>query len=284
MRKLSLPLFALMALAPLPAAAGPLVADAGMARYALAADEALFLAQLDPSSRAVFESAIGDDFGAAGGFWSDIMAGALQLRREDGDTAEVLWFNPVFEAGLASRWQREGERWHVIAAVPVTGETLRGEPALPVLPGWMDSDGLALGLASAAAAIWPAAQAADWFGADSTGAGSVAITRVLLARTALAEMTRAPGFAAARGELRAWLVGRSDATLPPPLRDALARIGSDARLTLRPVSALYRAEGWTVTLQSPDAPRIAWLAHFGIGADGTASTLAFETVDLGSGQ
>jgi hypothetical protein len=288
MRRLLLPFAALAALlpanAPTAALAGPLVADAGMARYALAADEQLLLDALDPASRAVFATALGDDFGAAGSLWSDIIAGALQVRREDGDQAEVLWFNPLFEAGLASRWQRRGETWQAVAAIPVTAESLRQTSALAVNPLWMDAEFPGAELERSAAEFWALAAQGDWFASDPRGTGAVALSRVILARSSVQEMLMAPGMDRAGRHLREVLVERPDDELPLALQNVLGRMGAEARLSLRPIAALFRAGGWSLAMQSPDAPRLALLVHFNAVGSEPTRVMAIETIDLGSGE
>jgi hypothetical protein len=273
-----------LALLAAPAAAGPLAVDAGLARYQLAASEELLLERLDPISRATFAAALGDDYGAAAGFWSDIIAGSMQVRLEDGDTADVLWYNPLFEAGLASRWRRVGDDWQAIAATPVTAETLRGGTAVVAPVDWDRAPVLKQAIEATARADWEVARSGGWFDHGATGAGSAAIARAYAARASLLSMQAAPGYADARIRLHELLVTTPDRSLPRELAAALGRIGTDARLTLRPIAAFRRVDGWTMALQSPDAPRHLLLAHFGGGsAQASAQILGIQRVELGDG-
>ncbi|MEI9905021.1 MAG: hypothetical protein WDN06_14450 [Asticcacaulis sp.] len=52
------------------------------------------------------------------------------------------------------------------------------------------------------------------------------------------------------------------ARLPVAMRRGLAKYGDDARSTMGPVAAYRRKDGWTLVMQSPEAPQIAWLIHF----------------------
>lgn len=268
---------AVLSLCSVPAQAEELVAHAGLARYALAADQGAFLDWLDPQSRAVFAAAMGGDHGALGLWWSQAMAGAVQMRREDGDLAETLWFNPLFDAGLAARWQRQGDRWVAQAAVPITGATLRGDRATA------ETD--MAGLPALAARTWAAAADDDWLGHDATNSGTAVLTRIGTLRTALDLLRAAPGYEDAGVMARTALVTGSDAGLPADIRTALARVGTNARLSLRPVAGFRRADGWTMALQSPDAPMLTWLVDFADAADGGAATITgYRVLNLGDVQ
>ena len=51
-------------------------------------------------------------------------------------------------------------------------------------------------------------------------------------------------------------------------------MGQAARLTLRPVAAIRRRDGWSVVLQSPDAVAVAFMAHFADPPTGGEARLA----------
>jgi hypothetical protein len=280
---------ALAALASLlaapPVAAGPLVADAGLARYALAADQGTFLDWLDPASRAVFAAAMGGDHGGLGAYWSLLMVGAVQMRREGADSAETLWFNPLFDAGLAARWRRSGDDWVAIAASPVTGELLRGElrSAGPLV--WRAGGGIKAQAEARARRSWQGARAAGWLDRDLTDAGTAALRRAAQARGGLDAMRIAPGYDDAGIMARAALVTGDEAALPADVRRGLAVTGERARLSLRPVAGFRRSDGWTMALQSPDAPMLAWLVHFADPAPGGAATIrGYQLLNLGDGR
>lgn len=264
-----------------PARAEPLYAHAGLARYSLAANQGAFLDWLDPVSAQAFSSAMGGDHGELGDWWSQLLVGAVQLRREDGDLAETLWFNPLFDAGLATRWERSGDRWIATVVVPVTGEVLRGEPVSlqPVLP----TGNFRAAAEALAARTWPAAQQASWLGVDQTGLGTAVLRRIGAARAGLNGLRAAPGYESAGVMARTALVTGDESALPEPVRRALHAMGADARLTLRPVSGYPRADGWTMALQSPDAPMLAWLVHFAdpAAAGEPASIAGYQMLNLG---
>jgi hypothetical protein len=288
MRRLLLPFAALAALlpanAPTAALAGPLVADAGMARYALAADQQYLFEWLDPASAAVLADALGGENAALGHYWSTLMAGAVQMRREDAEAGETLWFNPLFDAGLAIAWEPSSTGWVAVAAVPVTGEMLRGEPfsALPVSYAGSIKDEAE----ARARATWAAAAAGPWVANDATSAGLVVLSRVMDGQDGLDGLRASEGYETAGMMVRELLAGTDDRALAAPLRDALALMGPDARLSLRPVAGWRRADGWTMALQSPDAPMLTWLAHFtDPAAEGQAATLAaLQIANLGDVQ
>ena len=264
-----------------PVAAEPLYAHAGLARYALAADQGTFLDWLDPESAGVFAAAMGGDHGELGSWWSHLMAGAVQVRREDGDLAETLWFNPLLDAGLATRWEQRAGGWVAIAVVPVTGAVLRGEPlaVAPTLP----VGNLRQAMEALAARTWPAAEQASWFAFDQTGVGTAVVRRIGAARAGLNAMRATAGYETAGVLARDALVTGDETALDLPVRRALHAMGAEARLTLRPVSAYPRPDGWTLALQSPDAPMLAWLVHFADpAAPGAAATIAgFQLLNLG---
>lgn len=283
MRKGLTAVLALMGvLAAAPALTEDLFARAGLARYALAADQGRFLDWLDPASREVFARAMGGDHGGLGASWSQLMAGAVQLRREDADLAETLWFNPLFDAGLAARWEKRGDAWVAIAAVPVTGERLRGEP-LSLEPVHYTGGSIRQQAEALAARTWRVAAGADWLGADATDNGTAVLARVGAARSGLDGLRIAPGYDTAGAMVRAALVTGDESRLPPEVRVALGRMGSAARLSLRPVAGYRRTDGWTMALQSPDAPMLGWLVHFRDPAvAGAAATIAgYQVLNLG---
>lgn len=265
----------------IPARADDLVAHAGLARYALAADEGAFLDWLDPQSRAVFTAALGGDHGALGDLWSQLMAGAIQMRREDAYLAETLWFNPLFDAGLAARWERRGDQWIAVAAIPITGEMLRGEPLTqePVrFAGSIRDSAQTLAVRS-----WAAAADTDWLALPATNSGTAVLARMGAALTDLDLLRASPGYEDAGITARTALATGDDSALPPPIRASLQRMGDTARLSLRPVAGYRRVDGWTMALQSPDAPMLAWLVHFAdpAEADAPASVLGYQLLNLG---
>jgi hypothetical protein len=268
-----------------PAAAPPLAAISGAARYRLSASPAMLIEGLDARSQAVFAEALGLADPGIGALWSQVMTGALQVRREAADSADTLWFNPVLDTGLVVRWVREGEGWTAIAAAPVLGETLRGEAGFAAgAPGWATGAGnLGQALKAHSARSFAAADAGSWNRLFEAAPASpvAAVVRPALASRALDRMTGTDGYEGSLRLLHRLLVTDDPAArrLPAALAASLAEFGEAARLTLRPVTALRRADGWTVVLQSPDAPAVAWLAHFTDPATGEpALPAAFSSV------
>ena len=275
-----------------PAADVPLAAVAGAARYRLSASSDLLLQGLDPDSSAVFaERLMVDRERPLGLLWTQLAAGALQVRRESGGSADTLWFNPALDAGLLVRWTRVGGGWRAVAVAPFLGETLRGEAARDVAtPPWAQTDGdLARSLDEAARRSFAAAARVDWNPLFDAGAREelAVLARLAHARDALGDADLAPGYAGIAARLRRLLIvdDPGAAGLPDAVRSGLARLGSTARQSLRPVGALRRPDGWTVIVQSPDAPAIAWLVHFADPRAGQwAAVAAIAAVQLNDGE
>ena len=277
----------------------PLVAVAGAARYQMAAATPIMLDRLDPASRAVLSEALGASDRSPGPLWSRLMTGAVQMRREAADTAQTLWFNPVLDGGFVVRWRRGGNGWTAIAAAPVLGQRIRNQSngadpsvAWPSVAwpsvAWIDSGGsLPDALFASARRSFAAAEAESWDRLFEPGGGDepVLLARALSAERGLHDMARAPGYSQSLGLLHRLLVTDDPwlRKLPAQMRDGLTDMGEEARATLRPVTAIRRADGWTVVLQSPDAPAIAWLAHFVDPPAGEPALPArFNVVGLGS--
>ncbi len=290
MSGLSLLLAAMLAQQPAPVAPAPppLVAVAGAARYRLSSSSDLLLEYLDEESRAVFAQGLRvDQERPLGLLWSQLMAGAVQVRRETGDSAETLWFNPALDVGILARWARGPDGWRATAVAPVLGERLRGEPIADVVtPGWAKREGdLAAALEAAGEATFAAAGRAPWtalFAPDENEVGA-AVGRLMAARGAVRTMEDAPGYGVSLALFRRVLTGADDsAALPAPVAASLTNFGATARRTLRPVSALRYGEGWILVLQSPDAPAVSWLVHFTDPAPGAAAQpQAFGVAMLG---
>ena len=137
--------------------------------------------------------------------WAVIAAGAIETDRESSDGAVTLWFNPVFDAGLAVRWTRTAQGWTPAAGAPVTGELLRGEPlsryarsgslAWPAAAGAMAQSLAAAALRDDRAALAGASPAAlDAPAQDRTAWTWVALARVDQAARAMRLMAMRPGY------------------------------------------------------------------------------------------
>ncbi|HZL00754.1 MAG TPA: hypothetical protein VFC47_12735, partial [Caulobacteraceae bacterium] len=272
--------------------AGPttasLVLSAGAARYMLAASPDRLLGAVDPVSWVALNRAL-----RPGGtkiddpLWADLVAGSVQTRRERADVGETLWFNPVFDAGLAMAWRRTSDGWIVVAAVPVLGETLRGE-RLAAHPldgrvGWPHAGrSLRLALGGEASASDADAERGGWsalFGETPQARAAsflVAMARVSRARFAMRAMAHTPGYRSAIADARNALAGGEAARLATggAARRELVSMGAAGRSTLRAVDAIRRPDGWSLVLQSPDAPGLAWFAHLSDPPDGKAARVA----------
>ena len=272
-----------------PTAPTRLQVAAAIARLAIAQSPSHWLDSLSlapPTLVAALEPT-GDD--AFDRDWAVIAAGAIETDRESSDGAVTLWFNPVFDAGLAVRWTRTAQGWTPAAGAPVTGELLRGEPlsryarsgslAWPAAAGAMAQSLAAAALRDDRAALagaWPAALDAP--AQDRTAWTWVALARVDQAARAMRLMAMRPGYGDAAFRVRRALVEADPAGLAPQVQRDLGRMGEAGLIELQPVAALRRQDGWSLVLQSRAAVGAAWFAHFSDPAPGRAADLAGFTV------
>ncbi len=271
-------------------APGDLIVTAGAARYSLSSGHSA-LAMLDETSRGLFVRNLRLDDPAMAALWGRVLTGAVQIRHESGDAADTLWFNPLFDGGVAAHWTRVDGLWRAQAVEPVTGGALRGE-AGPVTPhglAWLNGGGdMGKALAGAAQATFAAADKADWAAFYTTpGNDLAAVMRAYEGNAGLYRMIETPGYAAALPLLDHLMISDDPAAdkLPAALQKDLAVYGDTARRTLSPVAAYRRKDGWTVAMQSPDAPQVVWLIHFADPKGGDpAMPRGFEAVGTGPAQ
>jgi hypothetical protein len=236
--------------------------EAASARYRLTDTTALFLKGFDADGSKAIEATLSAPKGdgpAAGKFWSDLMAGALQVRHQKGNTGETLWFNPIFDAGLVIEWKLGAERWEPDAAWWVLGEEIRNSGTTKV-----DTKSAADPMASAlqnGETVFRIAGAADWHAPQaSANAERIAGERVKAARASLEKLEASKGGSAVvtvAGELM--VLGQpSAAANGPKVKPVLAAIGPDARARMRVVSASPTgSHKWMLAMQSPDSPSLA---------------------------
>jgi hypothetical protein len=242
----------------------------------LSASPDRLLVAIDPTSRAALESTLRPvERPEADALWSLVMVGAIQVGRQTPEGGETLWFNPLFDAGLAVRWRQSSNGWRIVATAPILGETLRGEPEPASLmagrPAWLElqpsmasalresCDRSARGIASQ---VWIAA--IDAPASVRAARSKIAIARASRGYLQLRELGLVQGYQDATRTVRRALVEHDESAGPVPaaLRSDLDRIGEAGRLSLRPVAAFKRPDGWSIALQSPDAPAFTIFAHF----------------------
>ncbi len=250
----------------------PLVAVAGAARYRLSASPGLLLAT-SPQPTALVFAGLMNGPGLLWGeqAWSDLVGGAVQQRRENGDRAQTIWFNPLYDSAVLVDWHRTEGEWIAVAASVVLGETIRSDSSIPEqagATGWLDAPG---GFARALEASSTATLAAlerlpEW--------SVLAVSPALQRTVALMRVNRATGSTVLLRDATPRFQGIADALqrlavleptaagLDEGVAEALDRAGARARRTLRAVAAWERPDGWTVAFQSPDAPALTFLAHF----------------------
>jgi hypothetical protein len=238
--------------------------EAASARYLLTDNAAIFLKGFDSEGSKAFETALSVPKGegpAAGKFWSDLMAGALQVRHQKGTAGETLWFNPIFDAGLVVEWKLGAGQWEPDAAWWVLGEDIRNGGAAKVdVKSAADADAVALAQQNGEA-VFRIAGAADWHAPQaSANAERIAAERVKAARASLEKLEGSKGGSAvvrAAGELLVLGQPRAAAN-GPKVKPVLAAMGLDARSRMRVVSASKTgAHAWVVAMQSPDSPALA---------------------------
>lgn len=248
--------------APVQAQADRASAEPALARYTLAADPGLLFDTADPETGAVLQAALGGDHGNLNDLWAQVLTGAVQIRRDVAPgLTEVLWYSSLFDSGIASRWaQQGGGAWRAVAATPISGEALRGEPTLAESVRWPTQGSLKAAIEQRARQTVLAAEAGGWFDRDHRDSGTAALIRAMHSRASLRAMLASPGYGRTVAQSVTLLAGGGEG-LAPEVRGGLALLGSAGRMTLRPIAAFRRVDGWTLALQSPDAPRWTWLVH-----------------------
>ena len=281
MKKIALALLLLLPALPTSAQEVPFQAVAGQARLLLATSGDALFEGLDSRSRTVMANALaGPDGRVADGLWGRVMAGALQVRRENGRRAETVWFNPLLEAGLVLRWAHDGIGWQIVEAAAVTGEALRGEPVGDGLEWARGDERLVTGLREAGLASFRAAEASDWGQLFRVDQRAAVLRRAARAEVSVQALQEAPGYADSLPLLSELLVTGDPVRLklPAGVVQSLNEMGERARIQLGAASAFRLEDGWTLALQSASAPGITWLVSF---ADGDpALPVAFSAVGM----
>ncbi|MBL8542253.1 MAG: hypothetical protein JNJ63_00455 [Hyphomonadaceae bacterium] len=242
-------------------------ATAANARYLLSASPTLLISASDPVSARTFLAAMGPDDGGLGAQpWSDLIAGAVQLRRESGDSGQTLWYNPVFDAAFFVAWRRNADGWEATDAALILGEALRDTRLSPTLGwmAWMRSELPTAELEALARDTIAAANAAPDWAALAFGRDAQRTLALLRVDRAAAGLRRVPP--AALSDALDQLVHRGDGD--PGTQAALEQVGVRAYQTLRPIGAWEGPNGATVALQAPDAPALTILAQ--LPSDGGA--------------
>lgn len=243
-----------------------LSAAAAIARLRLSASTERFLGGFNGASRTILTRAL-DSASVDPHAWPQVMAGAVQIRHQSEDEGETLWFNPVLDAGLVVQWRRAGSDWTVTNAWSVLGQSLRqdnGGRAAPLLIGNVDRAVVSDQFATAAREL-ARFTAPDWRAPVQTPAASADVaSRVRAANNAITAMRQSPGYARAVIDAYELLSfsGPETEGIRPALKRTLAGIDPDVRLTLSPVTAFRIGTDWTLVMQSPVVPGIAWFVSF----------------------
>lgn len=236
--------------------------EAASARYRLTDTSTLFLKGFDGDGSSALQSVLSLRKGEPQDtFWSDLMAGALQVRHQNGNTGQTLWFNPIFDAGLVIEWKLEPGQWQPEAAWWVLGQDIRNSAAAKAeAKNTTAADPGALALQDGET-VFRLANAPDWHPPQrSEAAERIVRERVASARASLEKLQSSKG-----GSSVYWAARRlvtlgqpSAAAQGPKVKSALAALGPDARARVRVVSATPTgAHGWMLAMQSPDSPSLA---------------------------
>ena len=168
-------------------------------------------------------------------------------------------------------------------------EMLRSEASANLIAWPMEGGSLSTSLHSSALKSFAAADVGSWdrLFKGKPEARNVVLRRADQAEKSLIELTSMPGYRDSLLLLRQ-LLATNDPTashLPPALMRSLTEMGDAARLSLRPITAFRLTDGWSVALQSPDAPSVVWLASFADPAKGeVALPTSFNVVAIDSTQ
>jgi hypothetical protein len=246
---------------PLPVRAS-LQIEAASARYRLTDTTTLFLKGFDADATKALQSALSVPKGeAVDKFWSDLIAGALQVRHQDGNAGETLWFNPVFDAGLVIEWKLGTGQWQPEAAWWVLGQDIRNDAAAKGETKTVAAADPASLAQQNGEAVFRIAGAPDWRPPEpSEKAKKIVCERVTAARASLEKLQATKGgstvYWAARGLLT--LEQPSAAANGPQVKPVLTALGPDARERIRVVSATPTGtHAWVIAMQSPDSPSLA---------------------------
>jgi hypothetical protein len=236
--------------------------EAASARYRLTDTTTSFLKGFDGDAGRALQSAVGAPKGAHDdAFWSDLIAGALQVRQQNGNTGRTLWFNPIFDVGLVIEWKLGAGQWQPEAAWWVLGEDIRNDAAVNgAAKSGGDADPATLALQNGES-VFRVAIEPDWRAPEaSEKTKKIVCERVAAARASLKNLQASKGGSTAYWAARRLVTLGEPSALAegPKVRPALAALGLDARERIRVVSASSTgSHAWALALQSPDTPSLA---------------------------
>lgn len=199
--------------------------------------------------------------------WSSLLRSAVQFQKVNGTAAETLWWSPAIDAGIAISWSEVGADWGIVAATPVLGETLRGEPvAFHGGPAWSnrpDPQTLATSLQRTASSTRSAVLA----GTLRPLIGHPAASIDVLARTALMDDNLALRLGASKRNVAAHLLlTRAPAQVKEPgnaaLGHLLASFSDQQRLMFAPRLVVSIGTSETVLWVSAGAPNRVLLVAY----------------------
>jgi hypothetical protein len=212
----------------------------------------------------------------------------------------VGWFDPFADGWIVSRWDMATGAWRLTGLASALPEQLRASPAtdanLAGDIGWARRGGdvreaLRSNDRSRVAAFAAAARSGVIARLMADGDGQAAAGGVLSARDTfilegLTVVRHAPGYGAYRSLLRQVFLTASDKLVADQaLRKRIDTLPKAVRMTLHPVMAFSRKDGFTVAVQSPFAPGLIFFADLSSRgrSDGAAVPVRLRAVSLMAG-
>lgn len=263
-------------------------ADASRLRYYMAASVEAALTLLDAQEQRVLAGALRENGDAgADAYWRLALGASVQMNDIGADQALIGWWNPVTDAGLATRWRLRSGAWRLEAAAPFLGETIRDVRTSQTWagPAWALAREAEMG--GALQALTLETRAAARAGALSRAFGVPSVRRVVISRAygAFASVVResqrpnaASMVSVGAGLLVRDPLGANESRAQ--IDAALAAIPTEARLMFAPQAAARRGANTTMLWASPGAPDRVFLLTFEDQADASPTLTNITAIDL----
>ncbi len=209
----------------------------------------------------------------------------------------VGWFDPFADGWIISRWDTATGAWRLTAMASALPEQLKASPPpnaeLAADIRWARRGGdvrealrsneraRVAGFAAAARSGAIARLMSD--GDGQASAGGVLSARDTFILEGLTVVHRAPGYGDYRSLLRQVFLTASDKLVADQtLRKRIDTLPKAVRMTLHPVMAFSRKDGFTVAVQSPFAPGLVFFADFSSRgrSDGASVPVSLRAVSL----
>jgi hypothetical protein len=263
-------------------------ADASRLRYYMSASVEAGLSLLDAQEQRVLTSALRENGDAStDAYWPLALGASVQMNDIRVDQALIGWWNPVTDAGLATRWRLRDGDWRLEAAAAFLGEDVRGRRNASAWagPAWALASETDMGGALQTLAF-------DTRAAVRNGALARAFTGATERRAVL---SRAYGAYASvpredDADSASSLVGMGEKILVRQARGgeenraafdaALRAIPTEARLMFAPQAAVRRGVSTTMLWATAGAPDRVFLLTFDAQAGAQAALTHIAAIDL----